>query len=396
MSEPNGKKKKTSENASGYTGYAITCIKTTPVEGSEDLVEFSEEDDSGSEAVFITDIQQISKPGAGAGYRKFRAKRIRIAGEGAVTTEEMTKMIRNPPKPPGIDMTEDVWKSKWKNAIPLFCVHGFNNEPSEIFDSFETRYKFPKTYVQEIFAEKGGVYYPIPVLWPCHHLKSMFGYETVKADGKYEYDKQEALNAGDVLEKFTESISNDLFPEKALLAHSMGNHVVFDGGCEKKAPDVQFNDIYLVAADIPYDVFHKDPKDDYDNERQKKAYQHKKKKAGHFFEMLAGWKEGKAKGKVHILNNVYDLALLASCDVLNDEPRLGQKGVGQSIKFLTFTEDKTLVRDEFSSHLVNVNFACKRYKLLNHANTMKDYKCHSYQFEDFTVEYISSKVFPCP
>ena len=112
--------------------------------------------------------------------------------------------------------------------------------------------------------------------------------------------------------------------------------------------------------------------------------------------MLAGWKEGKAKGKVHILNNVYDLALLASCDVLNDEPRLGQKGVGQSIKFLTFTEDKTLVRDEFSSHLVNVNFACKRYKLLNHANTMKDYKCHSYQFEDFTVEYISSKVFPCP
>jgi len=47
---------------------------------------------------------------------------------------------------------------------------------------------------------------------------------------------------------FVKNIPDKTFPRKSLMMHSMGNHVVFDGACYQDAPQVQFENIFMVAA----------------------------------------------------------------------------------------------------------------------------------------------------
>lgn len=95
----------------------------------------------------------------------------------------------------------------------------------------------------------GLKYYPIPVLWPCNESNFIVRYSRDQEDP--------SQRAGMELKNFVDAIPNDLFPRKSLLMHSMGNHVVFNGACGvkdeagqviDKAPDVQFENIFFVAA----------------------------------------------------------------------------------------------------------------------------------------------------
>ncbi len=100
------------------------------------------------------------------------------------------------------------------------------------------------------FTDAGLKYYPIPVLWPCNE-KSCFL-------SRYRFDQEFfSQRAGAEFKAIVDAIPNDLFPRKSLLMHSMGNHVVFNGACGgkdeegkvvDKAPDVEFENIFVVAA----------------------------------------------------------------------------------------------------------------------------------------------------
>lgn len=78
-------------------------------------------------------------------------------------------------------------------------------------------------------------YYPILVMW---------------ATGKWYPNnyKSSAIAAGDALSALVGTIPDHYFPQTSLLMHSMGNHVVFNGACANGTPEVEFENIYMVAA----------------------------------------------------------------------------------------------------------------------------------------------------
>ena len=128
-----------------------------------------------------------------------------------------------------------------KDTSPLFVVHGFNVQPaghmSKVADKWER------------FTKEGLKYYPIPVLWPCNQSNFIVRYSRDQEDPSQQ--------AGKELKAMVDAIPNDLFPRKSVLMHSMGNHVVFNGACGvkdetgkvlDKAPDVEFENIFLAAA----------------------------------------------------------------------------------------------------------------------------------------------------
>ena len=87
-------------------------------------------------------------------------------------------------------------------------------------------------------------YYVIPVCWPSQGLYS-----------GYNIDKDRyAMRAGKNLKNSLDNLSNDLFPRKSLMCHSMGNHLFFNALLGKDlamnpyGAEVKFENIFLVAA----------------------------------------------------------------------------------------------------------------------------------------------------
>ena len=215
----------------GYSGLIVSTIKTTPV--NDDIVSFKESDGVGDEAVFLKDIKEISNYRTRKGKREFRGTRIKMSGNNALSTEEVRNLVQKPPKPHDDKMTDEDWNSKWTGAVPLFCVHGFNTEPSEFFEQVNEKI--------EIFAkQKGKKYYPIPVLWPT---------ENANIFTRFRVDQVvNTMKAGKLLTGIANLITADIFPEKALMMHSLGNHLVVNGASKEESPAIKFDDIFLVAA----------------------------------------------------------------------------------------------------------------------------------------------------
>ncbi len=110
----------------------------------------------------------------------------------------------------------------------LFCVHGHNVEASAQMEWFTK-------------ARDSGYFkknYPVPVTWP------LIGKNKRYSDNRDDH----APEAGEGLESFVNKIDNNLFPRKSLMMHSMGNHVVFNWACKDGVPDVQFDNIFMIAA----------------------------------------------------------------------------------------------------------------------------------------------------
>lgn len=352
-----------------YKGLIITTYKISSEDRKKfddlehgDKVTFEASSPNGENAVFLKGVESL---GAGKNI-SFRAKFVPQD-----LAARYTKLFEE------LNVTND-------ETSPLFCVHGFNVQPnsvleetSKVWERFENKNFGDKD--KEYFQFKGLTYYPIPVIWPCN------------TDGNYNVDQDKpSLGAGKHLRALVKGINNDLFPRKSLLMHSMGNHVVFDGACGTKddsgaviktPPDVQFENIFMVSSDVPKDLFWKEPYD-YDNvwwgkERTKRVYGQKKQKASNFFGMLQTGSDGKPKGKIYVVHNPRDKALLGSA-IVNNEKRLGTVG------YKSQGEDK--VRDEFKDYLAEYNIYSDLPWIADDMTFL-----HSYHFEAVTIGYYYSK-----
>lgn len=344
-----------------FKGICVSCIKVSPKpdENGEDtgIVVFKDSDETGEEARFLVDVIQT-------GEGEFEGKTI--------DAEEVKEMIGN-------EIGED--------ATPLFCVHGFYAEISQTLnkntDMGSIVTALPK------FKSNGGKYYPIPVLWPCENGNDLLPIDQLNLVRQYKKDQNEwSQNAGKMLKTLVGNIDDNVFPKKSLMMHSMGNHVVFNGACGfQEAPDVQFENIFMVAADVPFDIFHKEPNNNY---RWNKVFAKKELKATNFFKMLEKKTDSQGnevpKGKVYILHNHKDEALDLSSKFLNGENRLGQRGAGMYKSFWNNSwyddKQKELIRSEYYDYIENIDFTVQA-----EGSEAK----HNYQFEDSAIKKYNEK-----
>jgi len=342
-----------------YKGLVLAAIETTPSNPEHgDEVEFADAS-PGGKAAFLMKVKEIETG-------KFKAT--------YVSPENAARHVELFPK---LNKTN-------KDTVPLFVVHGFNTEPS--WHMFNVASKYSR------FEEAGLKYYPIPVMWPCDG-------ESEKYMAKYLHDQGDpSQRAGKAMKAMVDAIPNDLFPRKSILTHSMGNHVVFNGACGvkdeegkviDKAPDVEFENIYLVAADIPHDVFYEEPWE-YENAWMKKEYRQKffgqkKQKATNMFKTLKVDESGKPIGKIYVVHYKWDKAMVASATpLMNGETRLGAYGHKKD------GDDK--VRADMKDYIEDYDM----YPNILWCGGDDDQKKHSYEFEPATVEFYMSKVIEKP
>jgi len=287
-------------------------------EGQDGKVIIDSEAVNGTTAVFVEDLKEIGQ--ASKQKKIFEGKQIKA-------TEARDRILQ---------------KIEGTNKIPLFCVHGFSNEPISTL----------KKAVERHEALDASKYYPVFVIWPC---SGFFNREKGTISGYNPDADKYAPNAGNTFSDFVRHIPDSTFPRKSLMMHSMGNHVVFDGACLQGAPEVQFENIFFVAADVPHDIFMKNPKDDYSDEDDKRIWGNKNKKANNFYQMLAKGDDNNPKGKIVVLHNSTDKALWWSSWVENGERRLGQRGMAKKSGFLClgFKDDHENVLDIFKDVYVN-------------------------------------------
>lgn len=333
----------TEKNAAYYNGLIVTTIKVKPADApAGSKVTFNEKDKNGSIAVFLKNIIKVNDTDK-SGKREFEAT--------VVSAEEAKEIC-------------EIGHGSGK-CTPLFILHGFNVEPGQMF---KLDYGiFGTTSTSDMS------YYPVPVIWASEGNTLL-----------YTKDQGNAFAAGLALQAFVDFIPNDMFPRKSLLLHSMGNHVVINGACLNEAPDVKFENIFMVAADVPCDIFNEKPKNRFFFTKQNKmTYGYKKVKAENFFQMLETNSDGKPKGKIYILWNSRDLALRASF-FMNREHRLGKVGAGWVDGFFSNGRSMSVIRDKYRPYIENLNVTRKKIsdKLFNHL----------YELESWAVEYYEEKL----
>lgn len=313
-----------------YPNLVVTSIQCEEFKDGKE-VHFTEDTLTGSKARFLINVEQIEEDIRGRkknGKRKFKASVVNTKEE---IEAELAKF--------------------GKGCTPLFCVHGFNTEPGGHLD--------PIKEVLPKFKEYGK-YYPVPVLWP--------------SEGGYTKDRGNARDAGKLLKVFVDLVPNTLFPRKSIMMHSMGNHVVFNGACGEGTPDVQFENIFMVGADVPFDIIHNNPGNDS---------KYKKTKAERFVNMLKKNPDGSCVGKIYVLHNSSDLALAAS-NVRNWENRIGQRGIGaKKVRCWKWSIDASIIRGDIKSIYENKNCADEP--------TSNDFFNHNYQFDDWAIKFYSDK-----
>jgi hypothetical protein len=274
---------------------------------------------NGSTATFLADLKEIGNTFSSK-EKKFDAKKLD-------PTEARSRILKD------IEGT---------NKTPLFCVHGYSTEPISVLSKAMERYE----------VMENSKYYPVFVIWPCS------GWFNSKKGTTTGYNKDSdiyAPNAGETFFDFVKQIPDNTFPRKSLMMHSMGNHVVFDGACYLGTPEAQFENIFLVAADVPHDIFMKNPNEDYEGEN-KRIWGDKNKKASNFYNLLAKGADQKPKGKIVVLHNGDDKALFWSSWAENWERRIGQRGMAKKrggFLDLGFEDDGENVLDIFKDIYVN-------------------------------------------
>jgi len=320
-----------------YDGLIVTTIKLEELPDGktiEDLVDgdrvvFNEQDGNESSKVyFLKDIKQQRDRSGKASYRVYDATYVSPTKAAEIANAGYGNFFG-------------------KKSTPLFFVHGFSVEPGYVLQELMPR------ALERLGKEK--IHYPIPVIWPVNG--SLLGYNTDQE--KY------TLDAGANLKVLVNDLSNDLFPKKSLMCHSMGNHLVFNGVCgvglpdnpggpPGDAPDVKWENIFLVAADIPNDVFAENP--------DPGEFGHKKKKAENMKAMLV---EG---GKIFVIHHEGDRALQGSV-ALNWGERLGRLGPSD-------------IRQDFKETIVTID--AKPYSEAD--DEADDWKMHSYQLETWACD----------
>jgi len=240
------------------------------------------------------------------------------------------------------------------NVEPLFYIHGFNNEPGWVF----------KEALRANSNSNLKKYKVVPVIWPSEGC-SVTCYHTDRSENAVGASK--GLKDG--------ILGLNAFPKKALLTHSMGNWVLRGAADER----VKFDNIFMVAADVPYNLFESEfIKDESDDGIE-------------IFNMLKE-KPGTStpEGKIYVLSNWGDEALTVSSYLLvtnGGVNRLGQAGVHMYDCWgYGWCEDKGRTDERVRDYIEN--FVVEPV-LANLGRPSE----HSYHLFDFALEYYDSKYF---
>jgi len=241
-----------------------------------------------------------------------------------------------------VDQAKSIIRESYGGSKPLFCIHGFWTEPGTHLKDVAKK--------QENFNE--GRFMLVPVIWP-------------NAGGvKYGRDRVKASpGAGKALQTLKTEI--DSFPRKSLLCHSMGNNVLRHAADAK----FKFDNIFMSAADVRHDLFHTSYIRGGDEDERKDGLQ------------ICGMLSDPQKGKVHVLTNGADYALLGSSyNPRNWITRLGLVGSAREKKWWGgWRDNESLTDDEIKGCIVNKDCNSKLPIFRKGA--------HSYHFDPFAVAY---------
>lgn len=270
-------------------------------------------------ATFLINVRQVNYSGI-PGRRDFEAD--------TVTVEEAIATIN--------EAASD------GDGKPLFCIHGFGVEPGDhLRECGKHAQKFDK-----------GKNYLVPVIWP----------------NSMAYNKNMNTVVGGVanaLALIKEKV--DVFPGKSLMAHSLGNYIVSIMANSK----LQFDNIFMVAPDVRYDIFHK------------KVIESGKKGAENglnIFRSLSENSDGTKRGKVYVFANRSDRVLQLS-SWKHWRTRLGQVGSGQGRTIWGFRSKPRLTHPEIRGSVETIIVTSKLKKAAE----------HGYQFDDFAIKLYQEK-----
>mmetsp|Transcript_9155 Transcript_9155/g.10693 ORF Transcript_9155/g.10693 Transcript_9155/m.10693 type:complete len:355 (+) Transcript_9155:65-1129(+) len=336
-----------------YDGLIVTSIVTINIPQTEDdkkkdqqRVTFSGEDDGVDTAIFLKNIVLSQDSRDKTGKRVFEGIEVGI--------EEVKRMI---------NLQTAAGKGK-----PLFCVHGFNTEPEEMFKDTVTGSYYQAKHRFETRSNQDGTkfgYYPVPVIWPN--------------SGDYKEDTEACKKIGAGLRALLNGTESMV--RKSLLCHSMGNKVLCEAAATVNGIEAKFENIFMVAADIDYDIFHKGP-----TTTTRMDQSTKKLMAKNIFNMLKKGDNDKPIGKIYVLHSKSDNMLRLSGLVVNSQARLGLLGVKQrKTGFFRYADDDELVVDEYRNYIDNKD--CRDFPMED--NFL--FKNHSYQFENWAIDFYEEK-----
>jgi len=308
-----------------YDGVVLTSINLERKPGTDKTVTFSgygsiKRSADDQTATFLHKINQINDKDEG-GKRLFQAEILTVA--------EAKKIINE-------------GGEGGNEGKPLFCIHGWRVQPG-------THLKKLKNLNQKKFTK--GKFILVPVIWPSSKIK-------------YENDRKRSMRAGKAFAALKDKI--ECFSSKSLLCHSMGNRVL------RHAADAtfKFDNIFMVAADVRHDLFHKDYIRGNDNDEPEKE----RDDGLEICRMLSN----REKGKVHVLYNGADYALnLSGWWPMTWKSRLGSVSNNQKRTWYGGWRKADLTDPEIKEFVVNK--ACNPH-LTNKLS-------HNYQFNDFAIRY---------
>jgi len=248
-----------------WAGLALTSIKLTEVANTTNKVTFKEDDRGENEDITASFIRNLKKIGGKGSKVEYEAE--------VVPMKEVAKIIRA------------------NGNKPIFMAHGYNTEAHSIIEEAK----------KKLSSEDGALFYGgsyfIPILWPS-------------GSGSYFRDKDDAEGAGRAFWKAFDKSPVKL-PNKNLMLFSMGNYVL------RYASDTstKFDNIFMFAADVRRDLFHTSYIDTNDSFKDDGL---------NIFNMLETF-NGKPKGKIYVVSNAGDKALLVS-STANWMSRIGKVG----------------------------------------------------------------------
>lgn len=239
------------------------------------------------------------------------------------------------------DPVSELEEMKKRGKIPLFCIHGWQGRPdiwlsgcNKVKDKFlkETRYEL------------------VPVLWPANGNNS-FPRELVPFPVAVDYlgSREDAASAAEVLKEAFTSIKDQ---QKSVLGVSMGTWFLQELAALDNSEELNFDDIFLSAADLDETVF--------DNDVGK-----------NIIKMISTSDENE-NGKVYVMHNANDtilqLSTFANTATNNGTRRLGLDGaIGGN-----------------GPRLKNVDVTVKQRELGRG-------RSHGYLFEDYIIEFYEKK-----
>lgn len=311
-----------------YDGIILTSIdvKASPTDENPKRVTFSDKTNGSTDdddAVFLCDIKEIDREGEGYG-----------------TLVDFEATVLTPSE--AIAMIEEQKDESGQPKKALFCIHGFNTSASfHLADCLFAKPKFTKVQL-------------IPVIWPSEGKGSF---------SKYREDRSYSAAAGKALQSMKGPL-NSLNCGTSIVCHSMGNRV-FRSFSDS---EIDFDNIFMVAADVDNDIFHQGYIDGGDEEWRKHGLN------------IKGMLKDPTAGKIHVIYNAADVKLIQS-SVMNLGTRLGAGGVNFQKRFM-----KDVVHKDLASCIVNVNASIDEGEVHNKMLYGKR-NDHNYHFHNNTIKY---------